>query len=220
VRSGQSDLLVSALRDLSASAERALAEARSALEAYIGANSGFDQALEPWPPDPQAPDIVRDMIAAGAAAGVGPMAAVAGAVAAWVGRALLAESPEVIVENGGDIFAAGARERVAAVFAGDSPLSMKLGLKLPPAPQGLGLCASSATVGGSKSFGKCDAAVVLAGDAALADAAATALGNRVGAPADLAAAVEWAGSVPGVDGALVVIGRDLAARGAVELVEL
>ena len=201
-------------------ARRALAAARADLEAYIAAHPEFKTALEPWPEEERAPGIVREMIAAGRAAGVGPMAAVAGAVAQAVGRALFPESPEVIVENGGDIFMAGREERVAAVFAGDSPLSMKLGLKLPAAPAGCGLATSSGTVGPSLSFGKADAAVAFAADPALADACATAIGNRVKSAADLAAAMEFAEGIEGLSGALAIIGENLAAWGEMELVEL
>ena len=148
------------------------------------------------------------------------MAAVAGAVAGAVGRELLGHSREIIVENGGDVFVAGSTPRVCAVFAGDSKLSMKLGVRVPPAPRGAGLCTSSGSVGPSLSHGKADAAVVLAADECLADAAATALGNRITSREDLAAAMEWAGSVPGIDGALAIVGEDLAAWGQVELVEL
>lgn len=220
VSAGQSDLLVSAVRDLSAPAGRALAAARAEVTSYIAAHPGFREALEPWPADPGAPPVVGGMIAAGRAAGVGPMAAVAGAVAAAVGRALVAESPEVIVENGGDVFVAGSAGRTAAIFAGDSPLSMKLALRLPPAPEGLGLCTSSGTVGPSLSLGGADAAVALSPNAALADAAATALGNRAGSAADLPAAMRFAEGLAGLSGALVVIGGDLAAWGAVELAEI
>jgi ApbE superfamily uncharacterized protein (UPF0280 family) len=97
---------------------------------------------------------------------------------------------------------------------------MKLGLRLPPAPEGLGLCTSSGTVGPSLSFGKADAAVALAADPALADACATALGNRMKSAADLSAAMDWASTVPGLGGALAIIGEDLAAWGQVELVEI
>jgi ApbE superfamily uncharacterized protein (UPF0280 family) len=215
---GESDLHVSALADLSAEASSALAAARAELEGYIRRHPEFKTTLEPWPEDPEAPPLVREMIAAGRVAGVGPMAAVAGAVAQAVGRALLPRSPEVIVENGGDIFMAGQGERVAAVYAGTSPLSMKVGLMFPTAPEGLGLATSSGTVGPSLSFGKADAAVAFARDAALADAAATAIGNRVKSAADLAAAMEFAEGLPGLSGALAIVGEDLAAWGEMELV--
>ena len=220
VSAGQSDLHLSAARDLSAEAGRALAAVRSEIEDYIKTHPGFREALEPWPADPEAPHIVAGMIAAGTAAGTGPMAAVAGAVAAAVGRALLPQSPEVVVENGGDVFMASRGERIAAVFAGASPLSMKLGLKLPPAPEGIGLCTSSGTVGPSLSRGRADAAVVLAPRTDLADAVATALGNQVSGPEDLAAAMEFAEGVEGLTGALVVLGENLAAWGGMEIVEI
>jgi hypothetical protein len=216
----ESDLHISARGDLSESAAAALLAAREGIEAYIAAHSGFEKTLSPWPNDPGAPEIVRAMFAAGRTAGVGPMAAVAGAVAEAVGRALLPASPEVIVENGGDIFMAGRGERVAAVFAGPSPLSLKLGLRLAGAPGGCGLCTSSGTVGPSLSLGRADAAVILAPDAALADAVATALGNRVKSKGDLKPAIDWAASVPGVLGALAIAGPDLAAWGDLELVRL
>jgi ApbE superfamily uncharacterized protein (UPF0280 family) len=220
VRIGESDLHISASRELPGLARRELEVARAGIEGYIRAHPKFQTTLEPWPADADAPPVVRAMIAAGAAAGVGPMAAVAGAVAAAVGRALLGQCREVIVENGGDIFLASREERVAAVFAGESPLSMKLGLKLPPCPDGGGLATSSGTVGPSLSFGQADAAVALAADAALADAAATAIGNRVKKPGDLAAAMEFAENLPGLSGALAIIGENLAAWGEMELVEL
>ncbi|MCA1989441.1 MAG: hypothetical protein LDL07_09915, partial [Desulfarculus sp.] len=84
----------------------------------------------------------------------------------------------------------------------------------------LAVCTSSGTVGHSLSLGRADAATILAKDAALADAAATALGNRVRTAADLATALDWAQGVPGVLGALVIKGSQLAAWGEVELVRL
>jgi ApbE superfamily uncharacterized protein (UPF0280 family) len=110
------------------------------------------------------------------------MAAVAGAIAEYVGRALLPLSEEVIVENGGDIFIFSKRERLAAVYAGDSPLSGRLAVALKPrggpgTAGAFGVCHSSGTVGHSLSFGKADAALVISEDCALADAAATRLGN-------------------------------------------
>jgi uncharacterized protein len=216
----ESDLHISAAANLSVQAEAALNAARAELESYIVARPEFRDALEPLDDDATAPPLIRNMLAAGRTAEVGPMAAVAGAVAGVVGRALLAHSREVIVENGGDVFVAGSTPRVCAVFAGDSKLSMKLGVKLPPAPQGAGLCTSSGTVGPSLSRGKADAAVVLSADECLADAAATALGNRITSSEDLATAMEWVQSVPGIDGALAIVGEDLAAWGSIELVEL
>jgi ApbE superfamily uncharacterized protein (UPF0280 family) len=84
----------------------------------------------------------------------------------------------------------------------------------------LGICTSSGTVGHSLSFGKADAALVSSADAALADAVATGLGNRVRQPEDVAGALEWVRAVPGVKHALVIIGETLGAWGEYELARI
>jgi ApbE superfamily uncharacterized protein (UPF0280 family) len=141
-------------------------------------------------------------------------------LAEFVGRDLLRETPEVIVENGGDLFIRSARELKVAIFAGSSPLSLRVGLKISEAAAGLGIATSSGTVGPSLSFGKADAACVLSPSAALADAAATAVGNVVKSPGDLAAGLEAAQKIEGVIGAVLIIGEKMGAWGRVELLEL
>jgi hypothetical protein len=84
----------------------------------------------------------------------------------------------------------------------------------------LGLCTSSGTVGPSLSFGKADAAIVLANSAALADAAASALGNRVQSAEDIQPALEYLQTIPGVLGGAAIIGEHLGAWGEVELVRV
>ena len=57
-------------------------------------------------------------------------------------------------------------------------------------------------------------------EAALADAAATALGNRVPDAGAIAAALDWVATVPEILGAVVIVGEKLGAWGEVELVPL
>jgi ApbE superfamily uncharacterized protein (UPF0280 family) len=214
----ETDLWVLAARDFSQEVREVVIQERQQLEAYIAGHPGFLTSLVPWPLDPFAPPVVREMIEAAAAAGVGPMAAVAGALAARVGRHLAPLSPEVIVENGGDIHLIITGPATVALFAGKSPLSHKVGLKLDPALSPLGVCTSSATVGHSLSFGRADAACILAKSTALADAAA--LGNHIQGPEAIAPALEWVASLPEILGAVVVVGEKLGAWGQVELVPL
>ena len=216
----ETDLWVLAARDFSPEVRDLVIQERQQLEAYIAGHPDFLTSLVPWPADPFAPPVVREMIEAARAAGVGPMAAVAGALAARVGRQLASLSPEVIVENGGDIFMAITQPATIALFAGKSPLSHRVGLKIDPSLSPLGVCTSSATVGHSLSFGRADAACVLAESAALADAAATALGNRVQGPDTIASALAWAAALPNLLGAVVIVGEKLGAWGQVELVPL
>lgn len=192
---------------------------RSQIEFYINErDSRFLTALKPMAVEKSAPAIVRSMAAAAARADVGPMAAVAGGIAERVGRDLLRKGcREVIVENGGDIFLSVRHAVEVGIFAGESSLSGKLRLRITPGQTPGGLCTSSGTVGHSISFGRADAMIIFARTAALADAVATAAGNRVQSPADLPQAIAFARSVAGVRGVLAVIGSHCASWGELEL---
>jgi ApbE superfamily uncharacterized protein (UPF0280 family) len=224
VRYLETDLWLAVAADAPAEAEAearlAVLAARRELEDYIAGDPVFLTTLEPHEPARSCPEIVRAMADAAAKAGVGPLAAVAGAVAAYVGRHLeaLFGLEEVIVENGGDIYLRSRQVRHIAVYAGRSPLSNRVAIAIDPSLTPLGVGTSSGTVGHSLSFGRADAATVLAKDAATADAYATALGNRVKGPADLDAALAWAAAQPEVLGAVAVAGDRIGAVGQVELV--
>ncbi len=220
VRVRETDLLIRSRKPLRDLAERTVYDLRLQLEEYIRQRPEFLESLYPIEEDLFAPPVALDMMRASALAGVGPMAAVAGAIAQQVGRALLSEDPDVIVENGGDIFITGTEPVTIGVFAGESPLNLRLGLKIMPEKMPLGVCTSSGTVGHSLSLGAADAAVVVSAQTALADAAATALGNRIAGIGDLAEGVRWACGITGVSGALVVLASKLAAAGDLELVYL
>ncbi len=105
---------------------------RQPLEEYIKRDPQFLKALTPHPLLPEAPALVQEMARAAELAGVGPMAAVAGTMAAWVGKALAKRSRDVIVENGGDIYLRTNRVRTVGIFAGKSPLSTGLPWKVRP----------------------------------------------------------------------------------------
>lgn len=216
----ETDLSIYSAAPVAGAARDAVIAQRGYLEAYIRRHPDFARTLRPWPEDPLAPRIVRAMIQAARQAGVGPMAAVAGALAQEVGGALLQSTPEVIVENGGDIFLGVQRPLTVGVYAGRSPLSLKIGLRVDPAHGIRAVCTSSATVGHSLSLGRADAACVLGDCCALADAVATALGNRVQKPGDIAAAIDWARRVEGVRGVLVIAGGKMGAWGRLETVPL
>ncbi|MEW6663888.1 MAG: UPF0280 family protein [Thermodesulfobacteriota bacterium] len=216
----ETDLWVSAGKDLEKETQDLVLQARHQIETYIRTHPVFLTTLKPYPEDPLAPPLVREMISATRPSGVGPMASVAGAIAEFVGRGLLNSTDQVIVENGGDIFLMANRPVTVSIFAGDSPLSEKLGLRIPARQMPLGVCTSSGTIGHSLSLGAADAACVLSASTALADGAATALGNRIQGKGDLAGIEEWAASIPGVLGCLVILGDRMTAWGDIELTEL
>jgi ApbE superfamily uncharacterized protein (UPF0280 family) len=149
---------------------------RLQIENYIQQHHEFAKALSPFALDALAPPIVKEMLAAGSSAGVGPMAAVAGVIAEYVGRGLLHSGcREVLVENGGDIYINRCQDCTVAIFAGESSLSLRVGVKLAGHIMPVAVCTSSGTVGHSLSFGLADSVTVIARSTALADAAATVL---------------------------------------------
>jgi hypothetical protein len=154
---------------------------RSVLEKHIEKYPEFGTSLVPVLAPAGVHPLLRDMYEAAQAAGTGPMSAVAGAVAEYISRDLLAEykADEVIVENGGDIFMKLTAPSTVSVFAGNSPLSDKIGLVIKPEETPLSVCCSSGTVGHSLSFGIADACMIACQSGALADAYATAFCNEV-----------------------------------------
>jgi hypothetical protein len=87
-------------------------------------------------------------------------------------------SEDVIIENGGDDFVSSKRPRLVGTFSGTSSFSQRVFISVPPV-ESIGVCTSSGTIGHSFSYGRADAATVIAPSATLADAAATAVCNAV-----------------------------------------
>jgi hypothetical protein len=213
----ETDLLVSSSRDLTQQTRDRVYHYRRQLEDYIRSKSDFLSTLLPYPEDPFAPEIIREMISVTRMFGVGPMAAVAGAIAQFVGSDLLSHTEEVIVENGGDIFVKTKRPTTVSIFAGTSRLSNKLGLIIHPEEMPTGICTSSATVGHSLSLGAADAVCIVAKSASMADAAATALGNRITNRSKLKSVVESMREFKDIKGGVVIIGKTMATWGEIEL---
>jgi uncharacterized protein len=216
----ETDLFIRAGTDLSEEALSAITEYRGQLEQYIRSHPLFLHSLAPLPVEEGSPEIVRLMAEAALTAGVGPMAAVAGAIAELVGRDLLGFSDEVIVENGGDIFIKTSKKRTIGIYAGRSPFTGKLAIEVEPEKTPGGICTSSGTVGPSLSLGLADAALVRASSSALADAAATTVGNIVKSVDDIAAALEHGQKIDGVTGILIITGDTMGAWGDITLVNL
>lgn len=215
----ETDLYIRAERDLAREALAAINEVRGPLELYIRDHPLFLHSLEPLGVEDGAPPIVRAMAEAARLANVGPMAAVAGAMAEMVGRKLLEFSAEVIVENGGDIFLKVNTPRHIGIYAGGSAFTGRLAIVVEPGQTPLGVCTSSGTVGPSLSLGIADAAVITAPSAALADAAATAVGNMVRSEQDIDAAIALGRQINGVTGIVVIAGGSMGAWGDIRLVE-
>ncbi len=213
----ETDLFIRASTNLKRKAHKLVLKYRDILEKYIDQHPLFLTSLEPLPISEDAPRIVRAMSEATAAVGVGPMASVAGAVAEFIGEELLAFTPEIIIENGGDIYLKSLRKRLVGIYAGKSPLTGKIGLEIEAEDTPLGICTSSGTVGHSLSLGMADAVVILAKSAILADAAATAIGNLIVKPGDIPKGIELAKSINGLMGVVIIEGETIGIWGKVKL---
>jgi len=220
IRYKESDLFIQSNKDLRKKALNALKKYRQKIENYIEENPLFKKALIPVPVPDSAPDIIKKMAQAGEIANVGPMAAVAGAIAEFVGRELEKFSREVIVENGGDIYMKVIEDKKVAIYAGDSPFSGKIGVRIDKKMSPCGVCTSSGRVGHSLSFGLADAVTVITASAALSDALATSLANMVRRDEDVNKVIKMVEEREEIKGVVVIFRDKLAVSGNVELVEV
>ena len=216
----QTDLYIRSQRNVKDKALDSVLKHRGSLEAYIKSHPLFLTTLNTYQAESEAPAIVKEMARVSQLTGVGPMAAVAGAIAEAVGRDLLAFSSEIIVENGGDIFLKTSKKRLVGIYAGRSSFTKKIALEIVPEETPLGIGTSSGTVGHSLSLGSADAVIALSSSAALADAAATALGNMVRHADDIPRAIEKARSSEGLRGVVIIVGDKMGVWGRVRIVPL
>ena len=200
----ETDLYIRASANLEREANKLVLKYRGALERYIERHPSFLTSLEPLPVTDDAPPIVKSMSESASKVGVGPMASVAGAIAEFVGNELSAFSPELIVENGGDIYLKSLRKRVIGIYAGKSRLSGKIGLEVNGQDTPLGICTSSGTVGHSLSYGKADAVIAVSKSATLADAVATAVGNLIVESGNIPKGIEFAKGIEGLLGVIII----------------
>lgn len=192
---------------------------RRQIEDYIAKDRKFLTSLKPIEVELHAPAVVKEMTKQAKKANVGPMAAVAGAVAKYLGRDILKKGlKEVIIENGGDIFLKIKKSRNITIYAGKSKFSRRLSLRIKSKVTPLGVATSSGTVGHSLNFGNADAVVILAKDAILADAVATAASNLVKTRQDFKKAINFAKNISGILGVVIIMKDYLASWGKIEFV--
>jgi ApbE superfamily uncharacterized protein (UPF0280 family) len=178
---------------------------RRILEGYIGRHPAFGTSFEPVELLPDAPEVAQRMARAAGSVGVGPMAAVAGAMAELAAEAgLKAGAAEAIVDNGGDVFVKATSPVVIALHTGTAKLADRLAFTLRPSDTPISVCSSSGKMGHSTSLGQCDLATVVARDGALADAAATQAANLIQTVEDVDTALERIMAIDGIDGLVIV----------------
>lgn len=216
----ETDLYILADKNLEIQANLSVIKRREELQKFILDHETFGETFSPYSAPINAPSIIRDMAWASVKANVGPMAAVAGAIAEKIGRDLLKKSKEIIVQNGRDIFLKVNKPCRIPISAGNSSFAGKITLEIDPEDAPCGICTSSGTHGHSISLGKSDAVIVIAKSAALADAAATAIGNVVQDTATITKGLETAKKIKGLKGVLILKDDQMGIIGKVRIIPI
>jgi len=192
---------------------------RKELDDYIHKDKAFAGSLSPIKNSADMPQIAKDMTEAAGRAGIGPLGAVAGAFSQYIGRSVAEKFnvKEIAVENGGDIYLKIQDEINIFVYAGDSPLSQKVGICVPKEYSPLGICTSAGRVGHSFSYGNADAVMVACKDTLLADAYATALGNMIKKESDIDKVLEKANSIKEILAIVIICNDKMGIRGEFQL---
>jgi len=179
-----------------------LADCYAELDLDIKENPIFASSLTPLSGSGLTP-ICKTMTTATRRFNLGPMAAVAGAIAERVVFEIANECDEAFCENGGDIAIKTQQITNILIFPGGPPFEKPIRLSLPPGTWGV--ASSSGEFGHSFSFGQAQMVTIVAESAPLADAAATAVANQVQPDCDPNKIVHQ--DYPGIQ-AIIIIWRD------------
>ncbi|MDD3472694.1 MAG: hypothetical protein PHS86_07925 [Syntrophaceae bacterium] len=122
---------VQAQSDLMPKAKESVFRYRYQIEEYLRQHPAFRDTQSPIQIYSSAPEIVKYCDLACRNTGVAPMACMSGAMADFVGRDLMQQSPVLVVSSGGDTFVRSTIPLEVQIYAKGSPLHEKLKLQLP-----------------------------------------------------------------------------------------
>ena len=217
VKVKETDILVFAEKNLKKEIEEEVKKQREILERYIKIHPEFYFSFSPVEVESNE-EIIKLMSLSSKLTKTGPMASVAGAIAEIIGRKFLPLSEEIFIENGGDIFLNLKNEVKIGIYAGKSPFSMKIGIKI-KRENPAGIATSSGTVGHSFSYGDADAVTVISNSSAFSDGAATYFGNLIKGKIDKELIEREINDFPFIEGILIIRGKELFVWGKIELIK-
>ena len=217
VKVKETDILVFAEKNLKKEIEEEVKKQREILERYIKIHPEFYFSFSPVEVESNE-EIIKLMSLSSKLTKTGPMASVAGAIAEIIGRKFLPQSEQIFIENGGDIFLNLKNEVKIGIYAGKSPFSMKIGIKIKK-ENPVGIATSSGTVGHSFSYGDADAVTVISNSSAFSDGAATYFGNLIKGKIDKQLIEKQLNDFPFIEGMLIIRGEELFVWGKIELIK-
>ena len=201
---------VQAQSDLTAKAKESVFRYRYQIEEYLRQHPAFRDTQSPIQIYSSAPEIVRYCDLACRNTGVAPMACMSGAMADFVGRDLMPQSPVLVVSSGGDTFVKSSTPIDIYVYAKGSPLHNKLILQLPGARNIFGV---STYVPGKG----IQAVTVLSRTAGWASAFAKDLGSRLDSGESLKSALNRAEAYSDVGGVVIISGDQVVFGGSLNV---
>ena len=217
VKVEETDMLILAEKNLKKEIEEEVKYQRNILKSYIKSHPEFLHSFSPVEVESEE-KIIKLMSESSKLTSTGPMASVAGAMAEIVGKKFLKYSRSIFIENGGDIFAKFDKDFTIGIYAGKSPFSMKIGIKMKKSEFPYGIGTSSGKIGHSFSYGDADAVSVISKSSAFSDGAATYFGNIVKGKIDEKKIEEELKKFPFIEGILIIREEKLFIWGNIELV--
>ncbi|MCM8785092.1 MAG: UPF0280 family protein [Candidatus Omnitrophica bacterium] len=215
----ETNILVIAKKNLKKEIREEVIKQREILKNYIKQYPEFLFSFSPISTKSDQ-EIIKLMSESSFLTKTGPMASVAGAIAEVIGKKFVSLSDEIIIENGGDIFAKMNSDFIVGIYAGKSPFSMKIGIKLKKREIPYGIATSSGTVGHSISFGKADAVTVVSPSATFSDGAATYFGNLVKDKIDKELIISELKNFVFIEGIVIIKEKKIFLWGDIELIDL
>lgn len=193
----------------------------SELEKYILDDPKFNITFKPYiKPQANVP-IIKEMMKASCRANVGPMASVAGAIAQYIGKALLEKYSinEIYIENGGDVFISSPKNVNTIFYTGNNSKFPQIKLQIESPGSSFGVCSSSGKFGHSFSFGKADAVMVVCKNTCLSDALATYFCNKIRSEEDIQKVLGLSSQYEEILGVACVYGNKLGLRGNLKIID-
>lgn len=196
-----------------------LSTAVATMAAYIEEEPFFRKSLKPCTVGETAPDLAKEMAAAGEVATAGPMAAKNGCLAQLVGEAVMDKlnPTELIIEVAGDLFLKLESSLIVNIFAEDPDDSGLMGLEILPEQTPLGIGTGLGTKGQPINHSQANAVMIAAKSGAEAGALAIGIGNRVKKVSDLDKVLKHLKLMPEVLAAVFIVEDQIAVHGDNEL---
>ena len=212
-----SDLLISCDKNIKDRIEKPLKKIYEFLMFCIKNHPSFLKSLSPIKVNYYFPGIIKKMCEKSSLFKVGPMAAVAGTVCEYIASELTGYCKNLIIENGGDLYIKSSSDLNVGVYLKNKYFKNKIVLKINSKDTPCGLCSSSGTFGHSLSLGKSDLSVVLASSPITADAAVTAIANRITDSKDIQRTINFYNKFKEIKGILIIIDDKIGIWGSFEL---